>query len=68
MENRRFEWAVVENACCEAAVQQCLDDTKRWNLTNPRLKDNMVFFVDEPLDWFLRTFPSLMDQNAGWTG
>ena len=57
MEGRRFEWAVVENACCEAAVQQCLDDMKRWNLMNPRLKDDMVFFFDEPLDWFLRTFP-----------
>ena len=62
MEDRRFEWAVVENACCEAAVRQCLDDMKSWRLLNPRFQDDMVFFPsDKRLDWLLRTFTIYWD-------
>ena len=62
MEGRRFEWAVVENACCEAAVQQCLNDMRSWRLMNPRFNGDMVSVsTTDRLDWLLRTFTIYWD-------
>ena len=62
MEDRRFEWAVVENACCEAAVQQCLNDMRSWRLMNPRFNGDMVSVsTGKRLNWSLRTFTIYWD-------
>ena len=67
MEDRQFEWAVIENVVSDAATEQCFKDPENWNLLHPDFVENMVDFTDAHLDWFLQRFMVfLMDMLSGF--